>query len=165
MLIYHFTDLESALNIVHSKTFRAHSSDIYNGDSGLNSFPTLKGNFNYGQNFTKEGVILVFDWSGNIDKNASIYKYTHTMDRNTMYIQGSWRSFIPVNADSKYLKAIKIIYDANVINELIEYPFYYHFIPNFFRNFKSKIYEKCKLEVDNQFIELFKDKNIHISVI
>lgn len=90
MLIYHFTDLESALNIVHSKTFRAYSNNIYNGDSGLNSFPTLKGNFNYGQNFNKEGIILVFDWSGNIDENTSIYMHTETMDRNTTYIQGAW---------------------------------------------------------------------------
>lgn len=166
MFIYHYTDLKSALIIIDTKMFKAKSSSLYDGDSGLNSFPTLKGNFHYGQNFNKRGVILVFDWSGKIEENVSINMFRNTMNINTMYIQGGWRSFIPVNSDSKYLKAVNIIIvDENIIEELIEYPFYYHFIPNYFQNLKSKIYEKSRIEVDNQFSDLFRNKDIYINII
>lgn len=165
MLIYHYTDLESALNIIFTKKFIAYSNNKYNGDSGLNSFPSLNGGFNYRQNFNKTGVILVFDWLGKVEENASINLYVSDMECNVMYIQGAWRSFIPVNSDPKYLKAINIIYDDEIINELIEYPFYYHLIPDFFHETKYKLYKKFKLVVDNQFIELFKNKTIHISVV
>ncbi len=164
MLIYHYTDLESALNIVESRKFIAYSNNIYNGDSGLNSFPTLKGGFNYGQNFNKSGVILVFEWTGKIEKDVSINMPPDTMDRDTMYIQGSWRSFIPVFANAKYLKAIEIIYD-DIIDELIEFPFYYNLIPGFFYNLKHKIYEKSIDDLRQQFNQLFKNKDIHISII
>ncbi|MCK9454238.1 hypothetical protein [Sulfurimonas sp.] len=165
MLIYHFTDLESALNIIYSKKFIAYSNNIYNGDSGLNSFPCLDGGFNYGQNFNKTGIILVFEWSGAVVKDASIYKPPHQMERNTMYIQGAWRSFIPVNTDSKYLKVVDIIYDTTILDKLIKYPFYFYLIPKFFNNLKFKIYEKYKLEADNQFKKLFEKKDMHISII
>lgn len=163
MLIYHFTDLESALNIVESRKFIAYSNNIYNGDSGLNSFPTLKGGFNYGQNFNKSGVILVFEWTGKIEKDVSINMSPNTMDRDTMYIQGGWRSFIPVFADSKYLKAVEIIYD-DIIDELVELPFYYNLIPSFFNKLKHRIYENSINDIQEQFNQIFSGKDIYISV-
>lgn len=164
MLIYHYTDLKSAINIVESRKFIAYSNNIYNGDSGLNSFPTLKGGFNYGQNFNKSGVILVFEWTGRIEKDVSINMPPDTMDRDTMYIQGSWRSFIPVFSNAKYLKAIEIIYD-DIIDELIKLPFYYNLIPSCFKNLKHKIYEKSLDDLHQQFNQLFKNKDIYINIV
>lgn len=166
MLIYHYTDLKSALNIILTKKYIAYSNNIYNGDSGLNSFTMLQGVFNYEQNFNKTGVILVFDWSGKVEENVSIYFQTYKMKPDCMYIQGAWRSFIPVNSSSKFLKVVDIIIENNeAIEELIEYPIYYHFIPNFFAKIKYNLYKKYRTRAENMIIESFKEKDIYISII
>lgn len=163
MRIEHYTDLESATNIVNTKVFKAYSSCIYCGDSGLNSFLFGSKNFYRGQNFNKKGVSLILDWTGNIEY-VSINMPTQNMDRNTMYIQEEWRCFIPVNADHKLLKAVRIDYDEDILNNLIKYPFYYYLIPNYFVNLKNKIKIKCEREVDYKINGLIYDNDIYISV-
>ena len=145
MRIYHITNLNSALNIIEKKEFIPVSTDVYNADACLNCFCSMKQGYNYGQRFQGKGVVLVLDWSGEIQQiNMNAFP---PFNNNILYNQQPWRCFIPTNTRGNNLKVINIYFDKYHLNsylyEKLDLSLWSKLLPKKYRN---KYVKKMKLK-------------------
>ncbi len=160
MYIYHITNLTSALNIIKSKQFIPFSRNIYNGDSCLNCFCSIKQGYNYGQEFQNQGVVLVFKWSGKVQQ-ISMNEST-PFKNNILYNQKPWRCFIPTNTKGKNLKIVKIYFDKYYLNDKFDLPMWTKFLP---KKYLKQYVRKLKLEFILNLRQEIKKDNSYIEIL
>ena len=118
MLIYHVTNIESALNIIKQKEYipyyTMYSYRTLCVDFCLNCFLDINKAL-YSSQPLKKGCMLVFNWEG------SVLIYNEKKDKwpcepNILYNHPGWRYFIPSSTD-KHLKFENIIIDKDLLTE------------------------------------------------